>query len=293
MFKGKLILTILLLTNLAWSAGITFTFGNGAITRTSSGMYYEFDVFAQADVAGTRLGDNLVYINYNELGFGTNIAANGKVTVEKGTLLSGELVAGLPLYGIVQVVDNSDSRFAVTVEYKYPDSPTYGNELLTTPEQLLHISIEIADSTQNAGLSFEEALMTGQQYESDNATKYSPVVATDTDNSPLDDTPSAISKEGQTIPEKFFLYNNFPNPFNPTTTLKFDLPKNVQNVQLVVYDVLGRQVAILYSGSLAPGQYSFVWNGKNQFGQPMPSGIYFASFKAEQYSRTIKMMLVK
>ncbi|WP_456407791.1 FlgD immunoglobulin-like domain containing protein [Caldithrix abyssi] len=293
MFRGKLIILIAFMANALWATGITFTFENIMITRASGLMYYEFDVMAQADQAGTRIGDNQVYINYNTLGFGTNVAANGKITVEKGTLLSGELVAGLPLYGIVQVVDNADSRFAVTVEYKYPDSPGSANELLTTPEQLLHIKIEIADSNQTAGISFEEALMVGQQYQSDNSTKYSPVVATDTDDSPLDDTPSAVEQNGQVVPDRFYLYSNYPNPFNPSTTLKFDLPQNVQNVRLVIYDILGRQVAVLYSGSLMAGRYTYIWNGQNQFGAPMPTGVYFASFKADNYSKTIKMMLVK
>ena len=293
MFKGKIILLLLFLATLVWANGITFTFGNSLITRSAGVMYFEFDVLAQADSAGSRLGDNLVYINYNTLGFGTNVATNGNVTVEKGTLLQGDFGPPAPYYTIVNVTDNTDSRFAVTVEYNYPGSPEYGNEVPTTPTQLMHITMVIADSNQTSGLSFEQSLMEGQQYQSDNATKYSPVIATDTDNTPLDDTPSAIGKDGHSIPDKFFLYNNYPNPFNPSTTLKFDLPQNVQNVKLVIYDVLGRKVAVLYSGSLTAGRYAFSWDGRNQFGNLMPSGVYFASFKADQYSKTIKMMLVK
>jgi len=290
MFKSKLILLALFLTNLAWATGITFTFSNFVITRDADKMYYEYDVMAQADAAGTKIGDNQVYINYNTLGFGINVAANGKVTVEKGTLLEN---SGPPYYNIVNVTDNTDSRFSVGVEFIYGDYPEYGNDLPTEPTQLLHIKMEIADSNQTAGLSFEQPLMVGQQYQSDNTTKYDPVIASDTNDGQLDDTPSAIEQNGQVVPDKFYLYNNYPNPFNPATTLKFDLPQNVQNVKLVIYDVLGRQVAILYSGSLTAGRYSYTWDGRNQAGNLMPSGVYFASFKADQYSKTIKMMLVK
>ncbi len=290
MFKSKLIILMLFLANFIWATSITFTFGNITITRESGLMYFEYDVLAQADSAGTKIGDNQVYINYNTLGFGTNVAANNKVVVEKGTLLQN---SGPPYYNIVNVTDNTDSRFAVTVEFIYGDYPEYGNDLPTTPTQLLHIKMEIADSNQTSGLSFEQSLMEGQQYQSDNSTKYAPVIATDTDDSPLDDTPSAIDKNNRSIPEKFFLYNNYPNPFNPSTTLKFDLPQNVQTVKLVIYDILGRQVAVLYSGRLNAGRYTYTWDGKNQFGQNMPSGIYFARFKTDSYSRTIKMMLVK
>jgi flagellar hook assembly protein FlgD len=60
-----------------------------------------------------------------------------------------------------------------------------------------------------------------------------------------------------------------------------------------VYDILGQKVAVLYSGALMAGRYSYQWNGKSQFGNPVPSGVYFATFRAGKYSRTIRMMLIK
>ncbi len=287
MFKLKLIGIWLALSQILWATGLTFTFSNGVITG-SGPKYYEFDVMLQADSAGTRLGDNQVYINYNTLGFGSLVAQNGKVTVEKGTLLLGDFGPPAPYYTIVNVTDNTSSRFAVTVEYNYPDSPEYGNEVPQTPTQLMHIKIEIADSNQTANLSFEQSLMEGQQFYSNNSTKYSPIIATDTDNSPLDDTPSAIDDMNQAIPAHFKLYSNFPNPFNPETSLKFDLPRFTKNVKLEIYDILGQKVATLVNRDLQAGRYTFKWSAEN-----MPSGVYFAIFKAGEYTKAIKMMLVK
>jgi len=71
------------------------------------------------------------------------------------------------------------------------------------------------------------------------------------------------------------------------------LPQSVKNVQLVVYDILGQKVAVLYSGALMAGRYSYQWNGKNQFGTTVCSGIYFAVFKTKNYSRTVRMLLIK
>lgn len=276
----------------AFATGITFTFANGVVTGTSP-SYYEFDVMAQAVDAGTEIGDNMVYINYNTAGFGSSIQANGKVTVTKGTLLAGEYAPTAPFYTIVNVFDNLASRLAITVEYNYGGSTAESNELLTSPTQLLHVKIEIADENQTAGLSFQPDLMTNEQYEYDNATQYSPVTASDTDNSALNG-PSAIEPlSTNAIPDKFDLKPNFPNPFNPSTTLQFDVPEATANVELAVYDVLGKKVAVLFSGSVNPGSYKYLWNGRNDYGRALGTGVYFATFKSARYSKTIKMMLIK
>jgi hypothetical protein len=177
----------LVFNTLALGESITFTFANRDITGTTP-KYLEFDVMAQAGTAGTtRLGDTQIYINYDEVGFGSSIAGNDKITVTKGTLTSGELVPGLPLYTIINVADNTSSKVAITIGYNYSGSPTSANLLPTSATQLIHIKIEIADQGQNANLSFDESSMSNQQYQSDNnpSNRYSPVTATDTDNGPL------------------------------------------------------------------------------------------------------------
>jgi len=290
MFKAKILLLVMAFATYTWAAGITFTFANNTVTTDGTTKYFEFDVMAQASETGTRIGDNQVYINYNTLGFGSSIAANDKVEVTKGTLLQND---GPPYYNIINVTDNTPSRLAIGVEYVYGDYPEYGNEVPTEATQLLHIKIEIADTTQTSGLTFEQSLMDGQEYYSDNTTKYDPVVADDTLDTALKLNAAAIEVWDAGIPQQFRLYDNFPNPFNPSTTLRFDLPQSVKNVQLVVYDILGQKVAVLYSGALMAGRYSYQWNGKSQFGNPVPSGVYFATFRAGKYSRTIRMMLIK
>ncbi|MCD4692041.1 MAG: T9SS type A sorting domain-containing protein, partial [Calditrichales bacterium] len=87
------------------------------------------------------------------------------------------------------------------------------------------------------------------------------------------------------------LHNNFPNPFNPGTTLRFEAPKNGGSLELVIYDVLGKKIKTLYSG--VGGQITREWNGKNESGNSMPSGIYFAVLKTKDFSQSVKMLLVK
>ncbi|MEM1093322.1 MAG: T9SS type A sorting domain-containing protein [Bacteroidota bacterium] len=164
--------------------GLTFSFANQQITGTAPNTNYQFDVVVQATAAGTRLGDTQVYLNYNTAAFGTSVVAGSKITVTKGTLLQGLLgnIDGLDLYTIVSTTDNTDARVAITMEYNYGGNPTQGNEVPTTATQLLQVEIDISDASQIAGLSFDATLMGNQQYTSNNVDRYSPVVATDTDN---------------------------------------------------------------------------------------------------------------
>jgi hypothetical protein len=90
------------------------------------------------------------------------------------------------------------------------------------------------------------------------------------------------------------LYANYPNPFNPITTLHFSL-KEKAKVSLVIYDGKGRVVRTLLRPEkpMLPGKYRLIWNAKNESGMDVPSGQYFYRFLAPHYTKTRKMILVK
>jgi hypothetical protein len=94
------------------------------------------------------------------------------------------------------------------------------------------------------------------------------------------------------IPKEFALHQNYPNPFNPTTILRFDLPI-ATNVQLDIYDILGRKISRLASEQMEPGYHSIIWSGRDRSGRQIPSGIYIARLVAGEYTRSIKMLLLK
>jgi hypothetical protein len=94
------------------------------------------------------------------------------------------------------------------------------------------------------------------------------------------------------VPGVFTLNQNFPNPFNPETVISFSLDKP-GDVTLSVYDVLGRTVSTLYRGYLVTGQHQFRWNGTDDNGQGVASGIYFYRLSSDQVSLTRKMALMK
>jgi hypothetical protein len=95
------------------------------------------------------------------------------------------------------------------------------------------------------------------------------------------------------IPEVFALHQNYPNPFNPITKIKYDLPEN-SIVNLVIYDIRGRQVQTIFSNRYQEAGYRHVvWNGLDKYGKPVPSGMYFYRISAADFNSTRKMILLK
>lgn len=98
--------------------------------------------------------------------------------------------------------------------------------------------------------------------------------------------------EGGAIPTTFALHQNHPNPFNAGTVIEYDLPVP-SDVELEVFDVLGRRVAGLVYGYMPAGKHALVWDGRNSNGDPVASGIYFYRFAADDVVHTRKLVVVK
>lgn len=96
----------------------------------------------------------------------------------------------------------------------------------------------------------------------------------------------------QEIPLEYALLPPYPNPFNVSTTLRYDLPK-VTQVSLTIYDILGREVSRLVNGEDQSGSHSVAWNGRHSDGRPIPSGIYIARLVTPGYTQSTKMILLK
>ena len=94
-------------------------------------------------------------------------------------------------------------------------------------------------------------------------------------------------KDETELPNEFILHQNYPNPFNPTTTINYQIPQT-EFVILKVYDILGREVAILVNEEKPAGSYEVQFEGSG-----LTSGIYFYQLKAGEYSETKKMILLK
>jgi hypothetical protein len=94
------------------------------------------------------------------------------------------------------------------------------------------------------------------------------------------------------LPIAFNLYNNFPNPFNPITTLRYDLQEDVL-VNVTIYDMMGRIVKNLVSSQQTAGYKSIKWNATNDAGSPVSAGIYIYMIQAGEFRQVRKMVLLK
>ena len=102
-----------------------------------------------------------------------------------------------------------------------------------------------------------------------------------------------VSNGDTNIEEVNFLGTNYPNPFNPETTISYNVAKDNQKVEIVVYNIIGQKVKTLVNSAKQSGEHTVVWNGRNEQGNQVGSGIFFYKIKSGSYSKTKKMVLLK
>jgi parallel beta-helix repeat protein len=103
---------------------------------------------------------------------------------------------------------------------------------------------------------------------------------------------ASVEGKDNSIPKEFAVSQNYPNPFNPSTVINYALPK-ASLVSIKIYNVLGQEVKTLMNIEHQAGNYTAQWNGDNNFGQPVSSGIYIYRVMAGQYQKSMKMILLK
>jgi len=124
------------------------------------------------------------------------------------------------------------------------------------------------------------------------------VIATDTDSLTTESETFKFTvgyvaiAEAIALPTEYILDQNYPNPFNPSTTLRYGLPEDSE-VSMIIYDIRGNTVRTIDSGSQVAGWYEHVWNGMNDEGQPVSTGLYLTRLRAGSYTKTIKMLYLK
>ncbi|MDP7436874.1 MAG: FlgD immunoglobulin-like domain containing protein, partial [Candidatus Marinimicrobia bacterium] len=94
------------------------------------------------------------------------------------------------------------------------------------------------------------------------------------------------------IPHTFKVHNNFPNPFNPVTRVQIDVPES-GHMQVAIFDVSGRLLNTFYNGNITPGYHNIKWDGKNNIGASVSSGVYILNVQLNGKHHSQKMLLVK
>ena len=96
-----------------------------------------------------------------------------------------------------------------------------------------------------------------------------------------------ITDQQPRVPDRFALLQNYPNPFNTTTIIKYSLPSE-SNVSIEIYNILGQRVVTIYDGIQQAGEHTIIWDASK-----FPSGVYFARLQTDDYSKSVKMVLLK
>ena len=109
---------------------------------------------------------------------------------------------------------------------------------------------------------------------------YSPAVHTGTGDSDTD------------LPVGFSLSNNYPNPFNPSTTIRYYLPEH-SHVRIEIFNLLGQSTCVLVNGEQPSGEHTVVWDGQTTDGNVAPTGVYFYRIITDDHTVSRKMMLLK
>jgi hypothetical protein len=94
------------------------------------------------------------------------------------------------------------------------------------------------------------------------------------------------------VPDVFALHQNYPNPFNPVTTIRFDIPQE-SHVRMDVYNVMGQRVRTLMNGTMQPGFHAVRWDGTNDMGKPLASGMYIYRIQSSKFTSVKKLVLMK
>ncbi len=265
-------------TNVPINAALSWNAVSGATSYTVNGIW------GNAAVTGTSYSPSLSY-NYNFSWSVTAINGGGSATSATWTFKTVPAPPPAPTLS----------------------SPTNGATNVSRAPTLSWSASSGATSYTVNG-SWGSATVTGTSYKTPTlaaSTRFSwSVTATNAGGSSTSGTWSfttgTLSKksicidgtESDYIPEIYSLYQNYPNPFNPSTTIQFDL-HNTTRVVLKIYNMLGKEVRTLINEEVEAGSYTLQWNGQDEHGRTMPSGMYFYRLSTEMFSGTKKMMLLR
>lgn len=229
---------------------------------------------------GTTLSKEVIAPKVGAANIDHKINANGDMINMSVSLENIENVNG---YGFIITYDPADYKF---VDGRNGD---FNGFFATSdkPGRLVVMNI-LKEGTSGAGTA---ANLTFQWISED----VSPMTIRDIATMSDGDIFSAESKVIESpiaVPKVYALHQNYPNPFNPETTVKFDLPKS-SDVRLEVYNILGQKVKTLVNNNMKVGYHKIKWNGRNDYGVKVSSGIYIYVIKAGEFVAKQKMTLIK
>jgi hypothetical protein len=161
MKKFTLIFALFTLVSIVATAQPQLTWRFANVEVINAGTQLQFDVEVLASASGSYQRDLQIYFDYNTVGFGSNIVTSGGISYAPLTLMN-------TYYTVVNMADNTSSKFAIITEaineMSQPGSATYYNAVSTSYQGLLRFTMDIVSNTATAGIAFDQTLMNGGQY---------------------------------------------------------------------------------------------------------------------------------
>jgi hypothetical protein len=266
-------------------------------------------------IQGTLYGFNETYVPTDELqpGYGYWLNANndGEITLtnthrsEAPKFIHNELtnasilnINGMPLYFGVEISDDKLNRYSLPPlppetwdngHHKFTDVRFADHrKMMTSTGEIL-----IRDSNNEVQISWSiHPDCSNQEWELINQNGMKIEMKGDGESSLNRKGSGFILRKVETVPESFTLDQNFPNPFNPSTTIEFGIPE-ASYVSLIVYDLNGLKVNELLKGEVLPGVHAVQWDGTNENGIKMSSGVYLYTLVSESFIEMKKMIFIK
>ncbi len=228
---------------------ITFTFDNAIITTDGVNDFYEVDIMIES-TADFIVGSGLLYFNYNNAAFGTNISDGGtvEVTYPSPDYICGDLdavVLAIAVYGPFVQNDNTSSRFAFSFQQAFGSGAMAGNNVTSTPAKLFHLKIQYVDSAIDPMITFEGNSPFDDQF----FTACGPVAVglapADCSNEPgmqlLNDTFDSSASTPAPLSVESFTFQDLKVYPNPTSdVINITATQTIDKVE--IYDILGKLV---------------------------------------------------
>jgi len=258
--------------------------------------------------SGGNGGGVFVLINAN-----ANII-NCTISGNTSSLGGGIAVMSSDITMINAIVEGNDALFGAGINFDQPgnvdisfsdffnDEPNFGGSVPTGLGDITSVNAnnDPCDEFMNV---FLDPLFLDPANDDFHLTENSPCINAGDPLSPLDPDGTIVdigrfyfeqvgTEDNTVVQTTDYLQQNYPNPFNPETTISYQLPKNGE-VELVVYNLKGQKVKQLISDQLSAGQHSAIWNGRDNNGKSVSSGIYFYKLNTENYEKTKRMVLMK
>ena len=259
-----------------WSADPTFSLpwcGVSNVTNTSATLTtYVYEVW---QINGLSVGSFIGWFPADVSGVNFAYSTVGKSFPAPSATITGPSVLGFKQDGTWTAhPSGGDGNYSYEWRYRFNGtgswsgvvgtSSTYTRKMGTTDFEL---KVTVTSAGQTADATF---------------------YVTYSNNPPI----AVKDKDLVLIPDHFVLQSNYPNPFNPTTTIRFGLPER-SPVKLVIYNIAGQRVATLVNREMSAGYHQVQWNGKNRNGQQAASGVYIYRLTAGKQQFVKKMLLVR